>query len=294
MATKPPVIFKLLISLFRFSSAHPVLFLVLIGLGAGEYAYEVNIARPPLLFQGAPQAIDKRNTDTWFRILRNHGFILGYSDLRGNPLWVEYALTDLTNSSALKRPSHFEADWRSLNRVNHDSFRDSGYDRGHMAPNHAISRLYGKPGQADSFLMTNITPQKPKLNQRIWQRLENLEAEYFATHFGKIWVITGPIFNRNIERLPKDWTVEIPDAFFKIYITEAAANKPSIALAFLIPQSVNGKEPLQQFITSIDDIEAQSGLDFFSYLDDNTEASLESVVNPKPWHTDFANKQLRW
>ncbi|MDP3333516.1 MAG: DNA/RNA non-specific endonuclease [Methylococcaceae bacterium] len=294
MATKPTVIFRILISLFRFSSTHPVLCLVLISLGVGEYAYEVNIARPPLLFQGAPQAIDKSNTDTWFRILRNHGFILGYSDLRGNPLWVEYALADLTNTSALKRPSHFETDWRSLNRVSHDSFRNSGYDRGHMAPNHAISRLYGKQGQTDSFLMTNITPQKSNLNQRIWQRLEELEAGHFANHFGKIWVITGPIFNRNIERLPKDWTVEIPDAFFKIYITEATANKPSIALAFLIPQSVNGKEPLQQFITSIDDIETQTGLDFFSHLDDTIEASLESAVNPKPWHTNFVNKQLRW
>jgi len=295
MATRPSPIFWLLRRLLRFGSAHPVLLLVLLGLSTGEYAYEVNIARPPLLYQGAPEAIDKRNSNTWFRILRNHGFILGYSDLRGNPLWVEYALKDQTlNTPHLKRPSHFDTDWRSINRVSHDSYRGSGYDRGHMAPNYAISRLYGKQGQADSFLMTNITPQKTKLNQRVWQHLEELEIDYFAKEFGKVWVITGPVFNKSIERLPKDWTVEIADAFYKIYVTEATVDKPSIALAFLIPQTVNGKEPLTQFITSVDAIEAKTGLNFFSQLDDNTETALESSINPKPWRTDVKNKSARY
>ena len=86
-------LFKLLLGLFRLSRKHPVLLLIILGLGLGGYGYEVKIARPALLYQGAPQSRDAKNIDTWFRILRNHGFILGYSDLRGNPLWVEYALT---------------------------------------------------------------------------------------------------------------------------------------------------------------------------------------------------------
>jgi endonuclease G len=288
MATQASAIFwlKLLRSLFR----QPLLLLVLVVLGGLEYAYEVNIARPPLLYLGAPHAIDTANSNTWFRILRNHGFILGYSDLRGNPLWVEYALTATTNDPHLKRPNRFETDWRSFNRVSHDSYRDSGYDRGHMAPNHAISQLYGKQGQADSFLMTNITPQKPKLNQRVWEHLEELEIDRFAKLFGKVWVITGPVFNSSLERLPKDWAVEIADAFYKIYITETTADRPAVALAFLIPQSVNGKEPLTQFITSIDAIEDLTGLDFFSQLDDNIEDSLEAVTDSNPWHPAFENK----
>jgi endonuclease G len=288
MATQASAIFwlKLLRSLFR----QPLLLLVLVVLGGLEYAYEVNIARPPLLYLGAPHAIDTVNSNTWFRILRNHGFILGYSDLRGNPLWVEYALTATTNDPHLKRPNRFETDWRSFNRVSHDSYRDSGYDRGHMAPNHAISQLYGKQGQADSFLMTNITPQKPKLNQRVWEHLEELEIDRFAKLFGKVWVITGPVFNSSLERLPKDWAVEIADAFYKIYITETTADRPAVALAFLIPQSVNGKEPLTQFITSIDAIEDLTGLDFFSQLDDNIEDSLEAVTDSNPWHPAFENK----
>jgi len=266
------------------------LVLVILGLGLGGYGYEVKIARPSLLYQGVPQSRDSGNTNTWFRILRNHGFILGYSDLRGNPLWVEYALTDVSDTPSLKRPAHFETDWRAINRISHESYQKSGYDRGHMAPNYAMSHLYGKEGQADSFLMTNITPQKAKLNQQLWQHLEEAEIKHFAKIFGKVWVITGPVFSGTVERLSSDWAVEIPDAFFKIYITEAVPGKPSVALAFLMPQTVNGHEPLAQFVTSIDNIEMQTGIDFFAELDDRIEAQLEATINPQPWNLPTADK----
>jgi len=284
--------FKLLTGLFRLSRKHPVVLLIIFVLGLGGYAYEVRVARPTLLYQGAPQAVSAKNSDTWFRILRNEGFILGYSDLRGNPLWVMYALTDTeTNAPPLKRPSRFETDWRSLNRLSHDSYQKSGYDRGHMAPNYAISRLYGRAGQMDSFLMTNITPQKPNLNQKLWQRLEDAEIKHFAKLFGKVWVITGPVFSGSVKRLPSDWKVQIPDKFYKIYLTEAAPGKPHRALAFLMPQNVSGKEPLTQFVTSIDNIEALTGLDFFSGLDDRTEAALEAAIMPQPWNLQAISKQ---
>ena len=281
---------KLLLGLFLLSRKHPVVLLIVFGLSIGAYGYEVKIARPALLYQGAPQVLDANNIDTWFRIFRNHGFILGYSDLRGNPLWVEYALTPEANTPSLKRPNRFETDWRSINRVSHDSYQNSSYDRGHMAPNFAMSHLYGRAGQADSFLMTNVTPQKPKLNQQLWQHLEEAEIKHFAKNFGKVWVIVGPVFSGTVERLNSDWTVEIPDAFYKIYTTEAFAGKPSIALGFLMPQTANGKEPLTQFVTSIDNIEALTGLDFFTQLDDRTEAALEATVEPQPWNLQAVGK----
>ncbi|MGZ8927205.1 MAG: DNA/RNA non-specific endonuclease [Methylobacter sp.] len=287
-----PSLLRLLLGLFRLSRKHPVLLVIVAGLSLGGYGYEVKIARPALLYQGAPQPCNGKDFNTWFRILRNHGFILGYSDLRGNPLWVEYALTSAENTPSLKRPNRFETDWRGINRVSHDSFKKSGYDRGHMAPNYAMSHLYGREGQTDSFLMTNITPQKAKLNQQLWQRLEETEIKHFAKVFGKVWVVTGPVFSGTVERLSSDWTVEIPDAFFKIYITEAAPGKPPMALAFLVPQTVNGHEPLTQFVTSIDKIEMQTGIDFFAGLDDRTEARVEAAIEPQLWNLPAANKLL--
>ena len=284
-------IISFVIAFFRVIEKYPRLVLPVITFVICGYGYEVFIARPALLYQGTPQLISATNMNTWFRIFRNNGFILGYSDLRGNPLWVEYALTPVDeNMPHLKRPNHFQTDWRSINRVDHEDYTKSGYDRGHNAPNHAMSMLYGRYGQADSFLMTNVSPQKPKLNQQVWQRLEEMELSFFAKNFGKVWVITGPIFSDNSERMPSSWRVTIPRAFYKIYVTEETDSKPAFALAFVVPQTVSGKEQLSSFITTIDAIEVQTGLDFLADFDDKIEAHLEGVVEVAPWTLNAISK----
>ena len=284
-------IISFVIAFFRVIEKYPRVVLPVITFVICGYGYEVFIARPALLYQGTPQLISATNMNTWFRIFRNNGFILGYSDLRGNPLWVEYALTPVDeNMPHLKRPNHFQTDWRSINRVDHEDYTKSGYDRGHNAPNHAMSMLYGRYGQADSFLMTNVSPQKPKLNQQVWQRLEEMELSFFAKNFGKVWVITGPIFSDNSERMPSSWRVTIPRAFYKIYVTEETDSKPAFALAFVVPQTVSGKEQLSSFITTIDAIEVQTGLDFLADFDDKIEAHLEGVVEVAPWNLNAISK----
>lgn len=264
----------------------PLLSLLVLIIGVCGYAYEF---RENLLYQGEPKATGW-GINTWFRTFRNHGFIVGYSDIRGNPLWTEYAIYPVDESiPSLPRPSHFKTDWRAINRVKHDSYTKSGYDRGHNAPNYAISHLYGKEGQSDSFLMTNISPQTPKLNRQFWQRLEEVEVKYFTKLADKVWVITGPVFTGSTERLSSSWRVEIPDAFYKIYITQAKRNQDFNVLAFLVPQTVKGNEPLSQFVTSIDNIEAQTGLDFFSDLDDAIEIPLEASIEPQAWDLQAVN-----
>jgi endonuclease G len=283
---------QLFLVIFRFIQNYPRVIMPILTLILCGYGYEMWVARPALMYQGEPQAISTFNTNTWFRVLRNNGFIVGYSDLRGNPLWVEYALIPASeNAPHLKRPSSFQTDWRALNRVNQDDYTKSGFDRGHNAPNHAISMLYGKYGQADSFLMTNISPQRPKLNQQIWKRLEEAELSFFAKNFGKVWVITGPIFNNNPEKIASSsWHIDIPKAFYKIYVTEETDSKPAFALAFIMPQTVTGKEPLSQFITSIDTVEAQTGLDFLSDFDDKVENHLEGTIETAPWNLNALTK----
>jgi len=282
--TRSPQALRLIVAIIRLFWQNPSLFMLTFICAGGWYAYEYSIARPTQVFQGVPETRDWRDFDSWFRVLRNHGFILGYSDLRGNPLWVMYSLHPIeSNAQELKRPSRFSPDWRGLNRVSHDSYTRSGYDRGHMAPNHAMSRLYGAQAQADSFLMTNITPQKANLNQKWWQRLESAEIDRFAKQYGQVWVVTGPVFDDRVERLKSSWIVEIPDAFYKIYVAQIQPGK-LVSLAFLVPQTVNGKEPLDQYVTNIDNIEAKTGLDFFPNLDDKTEAALESGMDTRAWH----------
>lgn len=273
--------------ILRLAGLDPVIGFLLVLLGGGWYAYEAVYARPQMAYLGVPAAMDWKQPLTWTHVLRNEGFMVGYSELRGNPLWVTYKLTaPSANPSHLSRPHRFSQDWRSLTRINHEDYQNSGYDRGHMAPNHAISELYGRAAQLDTFLMTNITPQKPELNQQLWERLEEVELDRLPSLFGNVWVVTGPLFDREVERLPSAFRVEIPDAFYKIYVAPDSASEKVKMLAFVVPQTVRGNEPLTRFLTTVDEIETRSGLNFFADLDDRIERKLESTVNTGGWNIE--------
>ena len=261
---------------------NPKAFLVALLLGGLTYSYEVFIARDTMAFQGVPFATQS-SLSTYTRIFRNTAYMVGYSDLKGNPLWVAYKLvTPNENMPHLKRPDGFRADWRNMGLITSNDYTNSGYDRGHMAPNHAIALLYGKEAQEETFLMTNITPQRASLNQKLWQRLEEMELNSFAPRFKVLWVYTGPLFDTKTTRLKSASLIEIPDAFYKIYvgIEESGALK---ALAFIVPQKAKANDNIEKYVVSIDEVERRSGFDFLHQLEDTLEDALEKKIDTHNW-----------
>ena len=285
---------KIAMAIFNFIKRYPKVIFPIIGVVVLFYVYEMFVARPMSVYMGTPQT-QGVSLKAFHRVMRNSDFMIGYSDYRGNPLWVTYLLTPIPkDSKRYKRPSTFTKDWRNITQLTTNDYTHSGYDRGHMAPNSAISRLYGKDAQLDSFLMTNVTPQKPKLNRKIWQRLEAIESSHFTKIFDKVWVITGPIFDKDIEKLKTSSYIEIPDAFYKIYIG-LKDNQPPKTLAFIMPQTVRGNEPLTRYVTTIDEVEKQTRLDFSPKLEDVLEAKLESSKDIKSWKLkSVANTRSRY
>jgi endonuclease G len=262
---------------------HPVMMLFLLLLGCGWYGYQAIFIRSGISFQGEPQAQSLLNFATWNKTLTNQAFIVGYSDKRGNPLWVAYRLEPVNeNAPHLPRPSGFKTDNRVSNPVKSKDYDRTGYDRGHMAPNYAISALYGEQAQLETFLMSNITPQKPNLNRKFWQRLEEVEISYFTRLSPNIWVTTGPIFFDKPRYLKKGSSVQIPTAFYKLYAMETKLRQVYL-LAFLVPQTVTGNESLENYLVTVDKIEELTGLDFFHDLEDPHEQELESQINAQPW-----------
>ncbi len=213
-------------------------------------------------------------------MLKNKGYIVGYSETRQDPAWVAYRLFKVDHPPVIPRPSGFHVDKRTKARVSSGDYTNAGYDRGHMAPNHGIATRYGAEAQTETFLMSNVCPQRSNLNKRVWERLESLLADDYANRFEELWVIVGPIFDASIERLPSG--VEVPDAFFMVLL-DVDGGKPRM-LAFIVPQDVAGDEPLEKFLTSVDEVERQTGLDLFSDLEDELEERLESARTSHLWN----------
>jgi len=204
-------------------------------------------------------------------VLTNIGYVVGYDNQRKNPAWVCYRLF-ATNHHALPRPG-FKEDTRTQAKVKETDYprtSESGYEKGHMAPNKAIAVCYDTNAQLETFLMSNIIPQKPKLNKGVWKRLESNEVQY-ARQFTQIWVIDGPIFGAQPETFPSG--VQVPEKCFKMIVMET--NGQPQVLAFIMPQDVAGKKHPAQFLTSVDEIEKQTGLDFFSELTNGIQLEAE-------------------
>jgi len=244
------------------------------------YSYEIFYARDKASFLGIPKATNFSNN--FIRIFRNSGFMVGYSEFKKNPLWVVYKLKPFSKNQKYKykRPRRFKTDFRSFAMVSHSDYTRKNYDRGHLAPNYAISRIYGREAQLDTFLMTNISPQTPNFNQQIWKNLEIIAIDKFLKLNSEIWVVTGAIFD-DLSVYLDDTSIEIPDSFYKIFIMQK--DNKIYMLSFIIPQYAKKSDNLSKYLVTVDEIEKKTGFDFFHKLEDKLENRLESQIDEKIW-----------
>jgi endonuclease G len=68
--------------------------------------------------------------------------------------------------------------------------------------------------------------------------------------------------------------VQVPEACYKIIVDEE--NGVPRVLAFIVPQDVTGSEPPKRFLTSVDEVEQETGLDFLCDLPDELGSRLEA------------------
>jgi endonuclease G, mitochondrial len=226
-------------------------------------------------YSGAPRP----RSDNPVEILTNKAYMVGYSDKRHNPLWVSYRVFRVTPAKAPERSDNFRVDTRTQSAVSTADYSKSGYDRGHMAPSRVIGLLYGANAQDETFLMSNIVPQKPSLNRGTWAKLEGIELEKLSIEFEEIWVTTGPIFDAKPRTFPGG--VAIPSSFFKTFIDEDRGNPR--AITFLIPQEVKGGENLQMFLTSVRQIENLTGLDLNPQMNKAVQEKVETAIPTELW-----------
>lgn len=212
------------------------------------------------------------------RILANTGYMVGYSDALGNPRWAAYRMTDIDLKDSPPRPDEFAVDLRTVARIEPSVYNRSGYDRGHLAPNYAIATRYGKKAQEETFLMSNITPQKHGLNAGLWKALEQKIATNYPGRFGEVWVIAGPIFSSRPDKLQR--RVAVPEAFYMIIVDESDGRVR--AEAFIMPQDPTSTQ-LDSYLATIDEIERRTGLDFLSALPDDAENAIEAKKTDRAW-----------
>lgn len=216
-------------------------------------------------------------TSTTNQIVRHNYLTLSYHEDYEQAEWVAYELKATHISNTNKERPYFIYDKKVKTKsANYRNYKGSGYDRGHLCP--AGDRKFNAQAYNETFLTSNISPQRHGFNSGIWNRLEQ-KTRYWAKKDKHLYIVTGGILKKGLKTIGQE-NVAVPEQFYKILLDYS---KPQIkAIAFLIPHK-DSNAPLYEYVVSIDKIEQLTAIDFFPDLPDTVEIPLEKSSNFKNW-----------
>ncbi|HEW98305.1 MAG TPA: hypothetical protein ENF37_06635 [Beggiatoa sp.] len=233
---------------------------------------------------------NRHKTYTWIYAFRNHrklgepcqtdlvfdrdGYSLGYSYERKCALWASYILSKGSIGVDVDRGDCFYADpdIPEKYQVQPEDFTNTGYDRGHLAPSAAID--FSRTSNMQTFAMSNIALQHPKLNRQAWGSLEKTIRGWTHTK-GKLYVITGPLYDENPERIND---IPVPKSFYKIVYSFEHER----CIGFIIPNEGIKASQLWDCAMSVQEVEKETGYEFFDKLS-KSEQKIKAELNISWW-----------
>ena len=197
------------------------------------------------------------------QILFNRYYVLGYSYYFRQAKW---ALEIIDNSDiTVDRIDNFRSDYRVPERFRADkaNYENSGLDRGHLVD--SANQQESQLRNSETFLLSNMAPQNPDFNRKIWKKLEdavrtlNADKKVLETY-----VISGPLFFFDTEvkmmesKKETGVTLPIPHAYFKFILTERDSG--ALNMWSFIIKNEDCNEPLENYLVPTSKVEKISGL----------------------------------
>lgn len=165
--------------------------------------------------------------------LCSNQFAVLHSGLTKTPLMVVERLNARVIADARdeERTDEFFPDPRlgHGNRAELDDFRGSGYDRGHLAP---AADMRDTQAMSQSFALSNMVPQDPTNNRKIWSKIESDVRKFARRARGDVFVYSGPIFGVGHETIGSS-RVWVPTHLFKLVYDQAGGR----AWAYILENS---------------------------------------------------------
>lgn len=211
------------------------------------------------------------------QIIENTGYTVSYNKNWKIPNWVAYQLTAQETMGEVPRSNNFFPDPQAGGVVTSTyDYRNSGYDRGHMAP--AADMKWSQAAMNESFYLSNICPQNHNLNDGDWRVLEE-KVRNWAKKYGHIYIACGPIVTENHHTIGYN-EIAVPEKFFKVLLKETDGIYETIGFLF---SNEAGHKPLSSYAVSVDSIEAITNIDFFCFLPDSV-CTWESTYSLQSWN----------
>jgi len=203
------------------------------------------------------------------QIMFNRYYVLGYSYYFRQAKWA-LEIVDPDNPG-LDRLDNFRPDYRipEMFRADLVDYTGSGYDRGHLVA--SANQRETELQNSETFLLSNMSPQRSQFNRGIWRELEtavrNLDAK---SKILETYVICGPIFyfDQPVETIGADdsneVTIPVPQAYFKSVLTEN--NKGALHMwSFVLPNE-DSDQSLDTFLVPTTLVKKLAGIKLWERL----------------------------
>ncbi len=215
-------------------------------------------------------------------LIKRKQYVISYNKNKNVANWVSWNLNKRWYGSTARYKGKFITDDElpeSFYHVTHDDYTNSGFNRGHMV--RSEERTKNKTDNKSTFLLTNILPQTPDLNQGVWLRFEKYCEKLCKKKNKELYVIAGGVFHTN-DKI--NGLIAIPDSCFKIVVVlnrdEASddVDEQTEVIAVMMPNEDGVRnDPWEDYRTTIDRIEHSTGYDFLS----NVSKSIQEVIESR-------------
>lgn len=222
------------------------------------------------------------------RIIRpHHNLEIAFDVRTRNPIYVLERLDSFERiNKQIRRPKFYEES--AIENEHHRSrlshYKNSGWDRGHLAP---AADFPQNPGA--TFNLCNVSPQDHLMNISIWNRLEEWVRRVASSASSKeasttTYVVTGPVwlprsqlsdakFEYSYQGLGRPPSlVSVPSHFFKVVVVvneNVTGSEIAKFACFVVPNHEPNKDKkLEDYVVPWSDLETVTGLQFFPHLVD--------------------------
>ena len=252
----------------------------------------VDTSNDNMLLGNPSGAVSNPNSPTNYLLVRPQ-YAVGYNRDQGKPIWVSWHLGTSDLGSA-PRQDDFRADpalpsgWYQVKPSDYSGY---GFDRGHNCP--SADRTATLDDNSATFLMSNMMPQAPNNNQQTWGNLEDY-CRKLVGQGNELYIICGSYGRGGTGSAGYYSTIAsgkitVPSNCWKVVVVLPVGNNDvsrvsssTRVIAVNTPNDNSINSAWGGYRTTVDAIEAASGLDLLSALPLSVQNVVEARTDSGP------------
>lgn len=255
---------------------------VLVLLIAGCASRPVAVPVPPPTEAVSLEDLEIPKLESQEGVTRYSAFVVGFNKTKKLSDWVGYYLTPERLTERVKSPRrNYRKDPNVKGSLAKKDFPPMPLEKGHLAPRADFA--WSDEAQKEADFTTNLAPQMDCVNEEVWKTIE-FRIRRYARSWPKTFVITGPVLKEDCRETIKN--VCVPAKFYKVALFTSPSEYRTTA--FVVPNECPSKVDPKEYLSSVKEVEALTGLDFFASLPD----AIENAVEAAQWEPEVPVEKL--